>query len=159
MENNSVLDMPYEGNAFAPQYVGFWPRVGAWLIDAVLLGVVQQITSFAIVQHSTFSNRGLATITGLNLLVTIINLVLGITYFTVMESSEKQATIGKMAIGAKVVDEQGNRISTGKALGRYLSKILSGLIFCIGFIMVGFDSKKQGLHDKIAGTFVVHKVG
>ena len=59
-----------------------------------------------------------------------------------------------MAFGMKVTDLQGQRLSFGLATGRHFAKILSGLILCIGFIMVGFTEKKQGLHDMIVGTLV-----
>ena len=74
-----------------------------------------------------------------------------------LESSANQATVGKMALGIQVTDLQGNRISFGRALGRTLAKILSGLILLIGYIMAAFTEKKQGLHDMIAGTLVVKK--
>ena len=74
-----------------------------------------------------------------------------------MESSSNQATVGKMALGIQVTDLEGNRISFGKALGRNLAKIISALIFYIGFIMAAFTAKKQALHDMIAGTLVVKK--
>ena len=64
-----------------------------------------------------------------------------------------------MAVGIKVGDQNGEQISFGNALGRYFSKILSALILLIGFMMVGWDEKKQGLHDKIAGTFVFYAPG
>ena len=62
-----------------------------------------------------------------------------------------------MALGIQVTDLEGNRISFGKALGRNLAKIISALIFYIGFIMAAFTAKKQALHDMIAGTLVVKK--
>lgn len=76
-------------------------------------------------------------------------------WFTIPESSKWQATVGKKMLGLKVTDEKGERIGFGKANGRYWSKILSILILFIGFVMVAFTEKKQGLHDKMAGTFVV----
>lgn len=76
-------------------------------------------------------------------------------YYAIMESSPCQATLGKMAIGAKVVDQNGNRLSFARATGREWSKFLSSLILLFGYFMVGWDDRKQGLHDKIAGTFVV----
>jgi uncharacterized RDD family membrane protein YckC len=76
-------------------------------------------------------------------------------WFTIPESSKWQATIGKKMVGLKVTDENGERIGFGKANWRYWSKILSGLILFVGFVMVAFTEKKQGLHDKIAGTLVV----
>ena len=84
----------------------------------------------------------------------IIGLAGGWLYSAMMESSSRQATVGKMAFGMKVTDLQGQRLSFGLATGRHFAKILSGLILCIGFIMVGFTEKKQGLHDMIVGTLV-----
>ena len=78
-------------------------------------------------------------------------------YFALMESSSKQGTLGKMALGIKVTDLDGNRISFGKATGRYFGKILSGMIMNIGFIMAAFTDKKQGLHDMLAKTLVLNK--
>ena len=74
-----------------------------------------------------------------------------------MESSAKQATLGKLAVGIKVGKENGEKLSFGNALGRYLSKILSAITLCIGFMMVGWDKKNQALHDKIAKTYVFKK--
>ena len=76
-------------------------------------------------------------------------------YFALMESSSKQATLGKMALGIRVTDVNGNRIGFGRATGRHFAKILSGLILGIGFLMAAFTEKKQALHDMIAGTLVV----
>jgi len=74
-----------------------------------------------------------------------------------MESSDKQATMGKMALGIIVTDLEGNRVSFGRATGRYFAKILSALILLIGYMMTGFTQKKQALHDMIAGTLVILK--
>jgi uncharacterized RDD family membrane protein YckC len=71
-----------------------------------------------------------------------------------MESSSYQATLGKMIFGMKVTDLYGNRISFARATGRHFAKILSGMILGIGFIMVAFTERKQGLHDLLAGTLV-----
>lgn len=75
-------------------------------------------------------------------------------YEAFLESSSYQATLGKMIFGMKVTDLYGNRISFARATGRHFAKILSGMILCIGFIMVGLTERKQGLHDMIAGTLV-----
>jgi len=74
-------------------------------------------------------------------------------YEAAMESSSKQATLGKMALGLKVTDEQGRRISFARATARYFSKFISAILF-IGYIMAGFTARKQALHDMIAGTLV-----
>lgn len=87
----------------------------------------------------------------------ILVIVLDWLYFTAFEASSKQATPGKMALGIIVTDLKGNRISFGRANGRYWSKILSTAILLLGFIMIGFTEKKQGLHDIIADTLVLKK--
>ncbi len=74
-----------------------------------------------------------------------------------MESSSQQATLGKIALGIMVTDLSGNRISFARASGRHFTKILSGIILYIGFIMAGFTEKKQALHDIIADCLVVKK--
>ena len=78
----------------------------------------------------------------------------GWLYEAFLESSSYQATQGKMIFGMKVTDLEGNRISFERATGRHFAKIVSGMILCIGFIMVGFTERKQGLHDMLAGTLV-----
>ncbi|QIG54977.1 RDD family protein [Altererythrobacter sp. BO-6] len=65
-----------------------------------------------------------------------------------------QGTPGKRALGLIVTDLDGGRISPMRAVGRYFAKILSTIILFIGFIMIGFTERKQGLHDMIAGTLV-----
>jgi uncharacterized RDD family membrane protein YckC len=82
-------------------------------------------------------------------------IVINWLYYALLESSFKQATLGKMALGLKVTDMEGKRISFGQATGRYFAKILSGLILCIGYLMAAFTEKKQALHDIIVGTLVV----
>ena len=80
-----------------------------------------------------------------------------VIYYSVMESSKYQATLGKLALGMKVTDVNQMPIDFSKALLRNLSKYLSALIFYIGYLMIIFDDRKQGLHDKIADTLVVNQ--
>ncbi|SRR6266851_3543753 len=75
-------------------------------------------------------------------------------YEAVMESSPRQATLGKMAFGLTVTDVNGNRISFARATGRHFAKYISSLIFLVGYIIAGFTARKQALHDMIAGTLV-----
>ena len=72
-----------------------------------------------------------------------------------MDDAERGATVGKMAMGLRVVTGSGQRLSFMNATGRYFAKILSAIILCIGFIMIAFTDKKRGLHDMIAGTLVI----
>jgi uncharacterized RDD family membrane protein YckC len=121
-------------------YAGFWKRLAAYIIDDLIISAA----TFALI----FVSMGL--------LYPIV-IVAGWLYFALMESSEKQATLGKMALGIIVTDMEGKRISFGKATGRYFGKILSWLILGIGHIMIAFTEKKQGLHDMMANTLVVIK--
>ena len=78
-------------------------------------------------------------------------------YYSLMESSRHQATLGKMALGIKVVDRHGGRLSYPHALGRWFAASLSYFTLYIGFLMAAFTQNKQALHDMVAGTFVVDK--
>jgi len=125
-------------------YAGFWRRVAAAILDGLIVGAVT--APFSIGMSS--GNRYSATASSISTVVSWL-------YSALMESSAKQATLGKMALGIRVTDLDGNRITFGKATGRYFAKILSALILGIGFLMVAFTERKQGLHDMLAGTLVV----
>ncbi len=138
------------------EYAGFWRRFVALIIDsAVLFGfffIIGTIISVVTTPLNVSSRTGAAFLQNI-----ILASLLGWLYFTLFESSSKQATLGKMAMGIIVTDLNGNRISFGKANGRYWSKIVSGLILYIGFIMAGFTEKKQALHDIIAKCLIVKR--
>jgi len=87
----------------------------------------------------------------------VIVLAIRWAYFAYMESSPRQATFGKAALGLMVIDGGGHRISFLRATGRWLGKLLSWATAGIGFYIIGFTEKKQGLHDIIADTMVVYK--
>jgi uncharacterized RDD family membrane protein YckC len=132
-------------------YAGFWVRFVAYLIDFVILAIVQ-IPLAIVFGVSMFET----TDTGVSYSATdFLSLLIGVAYFAGFEGSEKQATPGKMALGLVVTNERGGRISFARAVGRYFAKILSALILLIGFIMVAFTERKQGLHDMLAQTLVV----
>lgn len=138
-------------------YAGFWIRVLAYLIDGMIVGTVNFIIGFVIALIFFMGNPMASDISNaLTFLVYGIGLVIGLLYFALMESSKSQGTLGKMACGIKVVDKEMQRITFGRAIGRYLAKIISGIAM-IGYIMVGFMEKKTGLHDLIAGTYVIYK--
>lgn len=132
-------------------YAGFWIRFLAYLIDAILIGITNTLINVSIFGIDKLADPDGSNAPGL------INFAITLLYFSLMQSSSSQATLGKMAVGVKVVDGNGAQLSLPKAIGRFLSKIVSAITLLIGFIMAGFDSKKQALHDKIAGTFVVYE--
>jgi len=138
------------------EYAGFWRRFVALIIDsAVLFGfffIIDSIITIFTAPLFVSSRMGASFAQ-----TTILAALLGWLYYTLFESSSKQATLGKMAMGIIVTDLNGNRISFGKANGRYWSKIVSFLILYIGFIMAGFTEKKQALHDIIAKCLIVKR--
>jgi len=129
-------------------YGGFWIRFVAYIIDAILLGIVGGVV---------------ASLFGVSMMQTdwddptinLVSLVVGWLYFALLESSERGATVGKMAMGLRVVTSQGQRLSFMNATGRYFAKFISAIILGIGFIMIAFTDKKRGLHDIIADTLVI----
>jgi uncharacterized RDD family membrane protein YckC len=135
-------------------YAGFWRRFAAWFIDTIILMVGGLIISFAFgvvitrVGVSGESREGAGKILGI---------LVGWLYHALMESSTRQATLGKMALGLMVTDLNGQRVSFARATGRHFAKIVSALILFIGFIMAGFTSRKQALHDMIASCLVVRQ--
>lgn len=145
-----ILDAPTDVEKNL-SYAGFWIRVAASVIDGILMYIVFFGLAFLFMD-------GLSSMaTGMTITLQLIFAAGGIIYFAGMESSSRQATLGKMAVGIKVGNQKGEQLSFANALGRYFSKIISGIILYIGFMMVGWDKKKQGLHDKIAGTYVFYK--
>jgi uncharacterized RDD family membrane protein YckC len=140
------------------QYGGFWMRVIAYIIDTIILMVVLFPLIF-IFGTSTVETTATGFSTSARSDSPVLNLVFGLialAYFAGFESSSMQATPGKRAMGLVVSDAQGRRISVLRAVGRYFAKILSSMIMFIGFIMVAFTARKQGLHDMICSTLVVH---
>jgi uncharacterized RDD family membrane protein YckC len=152
---NPILDAPVTEQKL--EYAGFWIRVVANIIDSIVLCVVLIAIGFVFI-GGAFATAGSDDGAAFGFLAAIylMYFVIVFGYFAVMESSTRQATLGKMAVGIKVGDERGQRISTMNALGRNLGKILSQMILYIGYIMVAFDARKQGLHDKLAGTVVYY---
>lgn len=162
---DQILDTQTHQQSRPTAYAGFWIRVAATLIDGIVLSVafwiVIAIFGFLAATSVDVSSLDESDNSGM-----IIGGIIGfyglifvgyILYYALMESSARQATLGKMAVGIKVGDANGNRISFANALGRTASKYISQLILYIGYMMVGWDDRKQGLHDKIAGTFVYYK--
>ncbi|MCX6133697.1 MAG: RDD family protein [Ignavibacteriales bacterium] len=151
------------------QYAGFWRRFVAHLIDQVIVGFIALVlflpalAMFGIgvgagMMDEDFSAVGFVIAVIAAYLVAILAvMILAWLYFALMESSAKQATLEKLALGIVVTDLSGNRISFGRATGRYFGKIVSSMILSIGYIMAAFTEKKQALHDIMASCLVVMK--
>ncbi len=161
-------------------YAGFWWRVLAYLIDSVILvaasmlvrglfaGNLIAVNKAGPTSNSLFKISDLGgampadsvQLTHMWQLQTLgwpglIGLLLPIAYFTLLESSPLQASLGKYLCRLRVTRLDGSRISLPRALGRYLGKFVSALILGVGFLMIAWTLRKQGLHDIMAGTLVV----
>ncbi len=127
-------------------YAGFWRRFIASVVDSILLTIAFNILMWLVFPESLKNNQ---------IFLFIITIIPTWLYFSILESSAKQGSLGKVVLGLKVVDYNTQRISFARATGRYFSKFISAAILIIGFIMIAFTAKKQGLHDMIAGTLVI----
>ena len=148
-------------------YAGFWKRLAAAWIDTLVTGAIWTIIAIIWSFYDFYYVFRLETFTTLEELKeeyavaqgysVAISLAIAWVYFSVFESSSKQGTLGKLAVGIKVTDMHGNRIGVGIAIGRNFCKLFSMLIVFIGFIMLAFTKRKQGLHDMMSGCLVINR--
>lgn len=145
-------------------YAGFWPRVGAAVIDTVivLLGaafftVLAVVIGVALVDEQT--TEGEEAIAGVATAAALVSIFVGAWLYTALyESGEKQATPGKRLLGLIVADDRGRRISFARAAARYFSEaFLTGNTFGIGYLIVIWTAKKQTVHDLVCGTVVLRR--
>ena len=150
----------YPAAQVGARYGGFWIRVVAFIIDAIIVRTAAWPISMIFGLGGLAGTLGGLPHSGMGLhllgggVVAVVVVFGSWLYEAFMLSSPYQATLGKMIFGMKVTDLSGNRISFGRATGRHFAKWLSGIILGIGYIMVGFTERKQGLHDMLAGTLV-----
>lgn len=144
------------------EYAGFGQRFVALIIDSLILGLAGFILG-AVVGGIIGLILGLmgVDLEAIQTIAGVVGYILGITlnwlYYTILESSKWQATFGKKALNLVVTDLSGNKITFGRANGRYWGKFISTLTLFIGYLMVIFTEKHQALHDMIADTLVVNK--
>ena len=141
---------------------GFWRRFVALIIDSLILYIVTapltllfNVPMWALMRGDQPTTADLAALMGSMMGLAALSSLIHWLYFALMESSPKQATLGKMALNLRVTDLEGRRISFARATGRFFAKIISGLIFLIGYLMAAFTERKRALHDMIAGTLVI----
>lgn len=147
--------------AAAVRYAGFWRRALGFLLDGILT------TAIGFADNSLMRLSAGLPVSALwgeyppgasslyKALEFSMGIVIGWIYFAAFESSARQATPGKMAIGIRVTDLSGRRIGFARATGRHFGKIISALLLLVGFLMAAFTPRKQALHDIMAGTLVV----
>lgn len=133
------------------EYVGFWARVGASLVDTLLIGLVIWPLLTAFYGWEYWTNPGADTGV-LDLLISYVLPAVAVLAFWIA----RQATPGKMLLSARIVDAKtGGKPSNRQLLARYLGYFVAMIPFFLGILWVGIDARKQGWHDKLAGTVVV----
>ncbi len=131
-----------------PHYGGFWMRLLAFIIDNVILAIISSIFFGDAVVSTTAS--------GLSVHYNGIYMLLPMLY-TILFWKFAAATPGKMLLGLKVATVDDSPLTWSTVIIRLLGYIPSSLVFCLGFIWIAFDPKKQGWHDKMAKTVVLKK--
>lgn len=152
---NGAQWVPNAPSEFA-YYAGFWRRAAGLIIDGILLFTADVLIGAAVgvlVTAAGAADRGAAS-----LAVYPFEIVAAWMYAALMISSSNQATLGQMALGIKVTDLNGQRLTFGRATGRHFASWLSTLLCWVGgYLFVFFTSRQQTLHDLIAGTVVVRR--
>lgn len=157
------------------KFAAFGKRAIALAVDVAIVVALYSLLIYAVnsllalpVEYSSFLERGLSLkmspyvedhFVEIALLYSLSKLAVLFPYFTLLESSRLQATLGKLLFGIKVIDLSGNRVSFARATGRLFAKILSGQVLLIGYLMAAFTERRQALHDLLAGTLVIANEG
>lgn len=167
------VDEEEESEPLTGDYAGLGRRFFAFIIDAILLlifttvaatflGLVQGLKYFyyiavqrAPVSELTVAGTNEAAFTPIVAALGVLVIFIPWLYFAGFECSRGMATPGKTIMRIVVTDKEGNRISFSRATIRHFAKFISAVIILIGFIMIGLTKKRQGLHDRIAGCFVL----
>ena len=144
------MDYPPGGElAAGGEYMGFWIRVAAALIDIILVSIVAAIVGLVLRLILGFGWGDAPA--------NLIGMVIGWTYHVAFITAKGQ-TLGKMAVGVQVVNREGNIPGFGAVLLREIvGKFLSFVALLLGYLWVGWDREKRGWHDHIGGTWVVRK--
>jgi uncharacterized RDD family membrane protein YckC len=152
LENNSSSSPEPPPRRF--EYVGFWKRVAASLIDTLILLIVIVPLLLAIYGRDYFERAQESGFAGLwDLVIQVVMPAVAVILFWKVRG----ATPGKMAISARIVNAStGAPPGTGQLVGRYFAYIVSALPLFLGFAWIGIDRRKQGFHDKLANTMVVY---
>lgn len=149
------------------KFAGFWRRFIAYMIDGFIIGMVLIVLMIvagvayfagsmtgdgkAVMSHMSNPAEQMAS---LSLWIWVFSTFLNMAYFTYFHGLTGR-TPGKMLLGLQVVTVEGGPLNFGIAFLRSVGYLVSSFVFCLGYIWIGFDKKKQGWHDKIAGTVVI----
>lgn len=132
-------------------YVGFWPRLGAVIIDQIIVTIIT-LPILLLVYGTAYFTKTTFIAGPLDVVVSYIFPFVWVLAFWIY----RQATPGKMVVGAKIISAKtGGKPSAGQLVGRYFAYIISTLPLLLGFLWAAWDPKKQTWHDKLAGTYIV----
>ena len=138
-------------NGQSVQYVGFWSRFGASVIDSIII-ILLTYPILYFISGAQYFDSDVSSQGWTDFIVSYLLPVVAVILFWVYKS----ATPGKMAVSAKIVDANtGNKPSTQQFIIRYLGYYVSILALGLGFFWIAWDEKKQGWHDKMASTVVI----
>jgi uncharacterized RDD family membrane protein YckC len=162
---NQFLDSNLDATPQYSQYAGFWQRFLAVVIDYIIMYIPGLIINSALGVNAAMTDLigtedpevMMNFLTGTFMVAALLSIVVNVAYYAYFESSEKQATFGKQALGLVVTNLNGERISFLNAVGRYFARVISAFTLAIGYLIQPFTEKKQALHDMIAGTLVYKK--
>ena len=159
-----------EQNSIA-EFAVFWRRAAAFAFDMAIVITLFSLLIYAVnsllalpVEYASFLETGFSlkitpyiedNFLEIVILYSFLKFIVVFPYFTLLESSRWQATLGKLLLGIRVTDLSGQRISFLRAAGRLFGKTLSGQILLIGYLMAAFTEREQALHDLLASTIVV----
>lgn len=147
---------PFEASQ-QPAYAGFWRRLAAYLVDSFIVAIptILLIESIGLTAPDPAAMLE-APLEELAVLLAAVYLAQW-PYFAGFEASSWQATPGKRLVRVKVTDVHGHRLGFAHATGRYFAKLISEALLAIGYLMIAFTAKKQGLHDLIAQSLVLER--
>jgi len=157
MENENIYKAPESGLKVETndplEYAGFWIRVGAAIIDTIMILVVTLPLLYMVYGDLVWNSTEMSNGT-LDLIISYVFPAVATISFWFYKS----ATPGKMLVGIEVISlGENKKLSWGQSIGRYCAYYLSMLVLMLGIIWIAFDKKKQGWHDKLANTVVVKK--
>jgi uncharacterized RDD family membrane protein YckC len=132
-------------------YAGLGRRLIAFVVDVIIILLVQHVPADQLTPEGTMAALLVSVVAAYGVLLVVIPWL----YFAGFESSRSQATPGKLLMRIVVTDMTGNKPTFARVTLRHFAKFVSALIIFIGFLMIGFTAKRQGLHDKIAGCLVL----
>jgi uncharacterized RDD family membrane protein YckC len=152
--------------AAGPRYAGFWRRFWSYVIDRFVLGVVFTPVGLLVLApllatesagwtDTDLPAETLTAIIGAGLTVAFLAMLGSWLYYALLQSASRQATLGQMALGIRIADLEGRRVSFGRASGRYFATVLTGLTFGLGYLLMFLTARKQTLHDLVAQTVVL----